>query len=87
MIQYDTIQFCQKDLASFFTMRRWFTSTHFQDSDEQYKIDADDAISTAANLTDLQKMQAELFDVKFPFIQPSLNLVCKNCSIVSHRFI
>jgi hypothetical protein len=58
----------------------------FQDTDEQYKIDTNDAIATAANLTDLQKMQAELFDVKFPIIQPSLDLACKNCSIVSHSF-
>ena len=59
---------------------------YFQATDDQYKTDVDDVIATAANLTDIQKMQAELFDTKFPFIQPSLNLVCKNCSVVSILF-
>ena len=56
-----------------------------QDTFDQYKIDADDAIATAANLTDQQKMRAEFFDTKFPFIQPSLSHVCKNCTLVSNN--
>ena len=57
-----------------------------QVTSEQYQIDVDDAIATVAKLTDLQKMTAELFDVKFPFLQPSLDHICRNCSLVSSNF-
>ena len=54
-----------------------------QEIADQYKVDVDDAIATAANLTDVQKMKAEMFAVKFPLIQHTLDLVCTNCTLVS----
>jgi hypothetical protein len=54
-----------------------------QETEDQYKVDVDDAIAAVANLTDLKKMKAEMFSNKVPLLQHSLDFVCKNCTLVS----